>query len=242
MTPRSRALLPFAPYAVVSAVHVVALFLELPIHAPTKLLLMPALALGALWAAARPVPGLLGERGTRGAIVLLVAAIAFSWLGDGAATFFPMFDDELPMMLLCFGLAHVGYVLLMWRADGVAVRRFPAWALVYVGAYAALMALLVPHTGSLTVPVMIYGLLLVATAAVASRCGAVIAWGGAWFLVSDAILAFRIFVPEVMPAWTSGAVMLTYTLGQGLIVAGIVAALRRRRAAAVTPAAASAAS
>lgn len=241
MTPRTRALLPFAPYAAMSAVHVVALFLEHPIHAPTKLLLMPLLALGALWAAASPAPGLLGERGAQGAVALLVVAVGCSWLGDGAATFFPMFDDELPMMLLCFGLAHVGYVLLMWRVRGVAVRRFPAWSIVYVAAYAALMALLVPHTGALTVPVVIYGLLLVATAAMASRCGAVIAWGGAWFLMSDAILAFRIFVPEVMPAWTSGAVMLTYTLGQGLIVAGVVAALRRR-VAAPSPAAAAAAS
>lgn len=267
MTPRLRALLPFAPYAAVSAVHVVALFLDHPIHPPTKLLLMPALALGALWAAAWPAPGVLGERGgagggrgardargaggaggargargARGAVLLLVASVLLSWLGDGAATFFPMFDDELPMMLLCFGLAHVGYVLLMWRARGVAVRGFPAWALAYAVAYAVLMVLLVPRTGALTVPVMIYGLLLVATAAMASRCGPVIAWGGAWFLVSDAILAFRIFAPEAMPAWTGGAVMLAYTAGQGLIVAGIVAALRRRSGAAVTPAAASAAS
>lgn len=266
MTPRTRALLPFAPYAAVSAVHVVALFLDHPIHAPTKLLLMPLLALGALWAAASPAPGLFGaedgsgwvgrsgdaqeasgdrieslRRGAEAALLLLVVSVLFSWLGDGAATFFPMFDDELPMMLLCFGLAHVGYVLLMWRARGVAVRRFPVWALGYIAAYAVLMVLLVPRTGALTVPVMIYGLLLVATAAMASRCGAVIAWGGFWFLVSDAILAFRIFAPETMPAWTSGAVMLTYTAGQGLIVAGIVAALRRRRAA-VTRAAASAAS
>lgn len=248
MTSRARALLPFAPYAAVSVVHVLALFLGLPIHAPTKLLLMPALAIGVIWAAAKPSPGLLGAGGAggageaRGAIVLLVIAVGFSWLGDGAATFFPLFDDELPMMLLCFGLAHVGYVLLMWRVRGVAVRRFPAWSLVYIAAYAALMALLVPHTGALSVPVMIYGLLLVATAAMASRCGAVIAWGGAWFLVSDAILAFRIFVPDAMPAWTGGAVMLTYTLGQGLIAAGVVAALRRRQSAVATPAAAAAAS
>ena len=31
-----------------------------------------------------------------------------------------------------------------------------------------------------------------------------------------------------MPDWTSGAVMLTYTLGQGLLVYGIVSALRAR--------------
>lgn len=224
MSTRIRALVPFIPYIAVSIVHVVARFLDHPIDGPTKLMLMPALALGVIWASAsiRPWP--------RGVIALLVASVLFSWLGDGAAVFFPMFEDELPMMLLCFGLAHVGYLLLMWRARGVAVRRIPVWAPLYVLAYVALILILMPHTGALTFPVMIYGLLLAGTAAMASRCGPVIAWGGAWFLVSDAILSLRIFLPESMPDWTSGMVMLTYTLGQGLIVAGISAALRRRAA------------
>lgn len=224
MTSRARALLPFLPYLVASIVHVAARFLEHPFDGPTKLLLMPALAIGVLWASAtiRPWP--------RGAVLLLVVSALFSWLGDGSSTFFPMFADELPMMLLCFGLAHVGYLLLMWRARGVAVRRIPRWALVYAVAYIAMMAVLIPHTGSLTVPVLLYGLLLAGTAAMASRCGPVVAWGGAWFLVSDAILSFRIFLPEAMPAWTSGMVMLTYALGQGLIAAGVIAALRRRAA------------
>lgn len=218
----SRQWLPFVPYAVVSVVHVVARFFESPIDGPTKLMLMPALALAAVWATAtiRPWP--------RGAMTLLLAAILFSWLGDGSSTFFPVFEDPLPMMLLCFGLAHVAYVLLMWRGRGLPVRRVPMWALAYALVYAVLMVLLLPRTGALSVPVAVYGLLLVGTAAMASRCGSVIAWGGAWFLASDAILAFRIFMPEAMPDWTSGLVMLSYTLGQGLIVFGVALALRRR--------------
>lgn len=224
MTGGSRVLAPILLYAAIAAIHVIARFFEHPLDGPTKLLIMPALVLGVLWASAgiRPRP--------RGALALLLVAILFSWLGDGAGTFFPMFDDELPMMLLCFGLAHIAYVLLMWRGDRIAVRGFPWWAAVYALAYIALMVVLLPRAGSLAVPVAVYGVLLAGTAAVASRCGAVIAWGGAWFLVSDAILAFRIFLPEAMPAWTSGAVMLTYALGQGLIAFGIVAALRKRAA------------
>lgn len=217
-----RRLLPFIPYTLVSALHVVLLFADLPGAPPTKLLLMPLLAAAVVWVCR--------SEGTRfwGVAAALVLGIGLSWLGDGAATFFPMFDDELPMMLLCFGLAHVVYVVLMWRGPGIAERKLPGWSLIYVAAYVALMVVLVPHTGSLMVPVMLYGLLLVATAAVASRCGAVVAWGGFWFLVSDAILAFRIFIPDEMPDWTGGAVMLTYTLGQGLITYGIAAKLRRR--------------
>ena len=236
MRPMRISLIPFLPYAVVSALHVGALFVDHPIAEPTKLLLMPALALAAVWAtvwpAAAPSAGSPASPQLRpwprGAMALLLGAVLFSWLGDGAAVFFPMFEDELPMMLLCFGLAHVGYLVLMWRARGVAVRGFPLWALAYVAAYVVLMALLLPRTGALTIPVAIYGLLLVGTAAMTSRCGPVVAWGGAWFLVSDGILAFRIFAPEIMPDWTSGLVMLTYTLGQGLIVFGITGALARR--------------
>ena len=223
MTGPSRALAPVVLYAAVAAIHVIARFLEHPLDGPTKLLIMPALAVGVLWASAgiRPWP--------RGAIAMLLLAILLSWLGDGAATFFPMFDDELPMMLLCFGLAHVAYILLMLRGRRIAmVRTSPSVIIGYAAAYIGLMVLLLPRAGALAVPVAIYGLLLVATATVASRCRAVIGWGGFWFLVSDAILSLRIFLPEVMPAWTSAAVMLTYALGQGLLAFGIVAALRRR--------------
>jgi hypothetical protein len=217
----ARLWIPFLPYALISAVHVGLRLAEHPLDYLTKLLLMPALALAALWVMlrVRPVP--------RGATIVLLLSIVCSWLGDGAAFFFSGLP-ELPMMLLSFGLAHLGYVFLIWKVPGIARGGFPRWSWIYVGAYLALVVTLWPHAGSLLVPVMIYGLLLTATAAFAARCAPVIAWGGAWFLVSDAILAFRIFVPEAMPDWTSGAVMLTYTLGQGLLVYGIVSALRAR--------------
>ena len=49
-----------------------------------------------------------------------------------------------------------------------------------------------------------------------------VAAGGVLFLSSDTILSLRIFMPEVMPHWTSALVMLTYCAGQGLIVAGVL--------------------
>ncbi|WP_336662395.1 lysoplasmalogenase family protein [Leucobacter sp. USHLN154] len=226
MTERFRALLPFVPYLAVSLAHVIACFGQYAFEGWTKLLLMPALAAGVV-ASAVLVPELRLRPVPVGALALLLAAITFSWLGDGAATFFPMFESEIPMMLACFGVAHIAYIVLLWRTRGIAKRRLPAWSLVYVLAYLVLLALLLPHTKSLSIPVMAYGLVLVATAALATRCGAVIAWGGAFFLLSDAILAFRLFVPG-STTWTSGVVMLTYTLGQGLLAYGIVAALRRR--------------
>lgn len=206
----------FGPFIVLSIVHVAALAADADaLAAPTKLTLMPLLAFAVVW----------GSRGTpwTGSLTLLVVAIGLSWLGDGAGTFFP-FAPELPMMLLFFGLAHVCYIWLFWRR--LAVRRVPPWAAVYAAWWVVLLAVLWPHLGGLAIPVAVYGLVLGGTAVAASRCHPLIAWGGAFFLTSDSVLAFRLFLPDAMPGWTSPVVMLTYTLGQGLIAAGVLATVR----------------
>lgn len=207
----------FAPYAAISVVHVAALGLDSTIAGPTKLLLMPALAVGVLW----------GGRGTQWGrpATLLFAAIALSWLGDGSATFFPM-APELPVMLACFGLAHLAYIWLFARE--IAVRPLPVWTLVYAVWWVSLLLILFPRLGPLTVAVAIYGLVLAGTAATSARGNALVTWGGAFFLASDTILAFRLFTPEAMPGWTDPLVMLTYTMGQGLIAAGVVRFFRAR--------------
>jgi uncharacterized membrane protein YhhN len=214
----------FAPYAGVSLVHVVALAVDADVAGPTKLLLMPALALGVLWAG----------RGTAWGLpaTLLFVAIAFSWLGDGAATFFS-YAPELPVMLVCFGAAHLAYIWLFARV--IAVRRLPAWTLVYAVWWGVLLAVLWPHLGALILGVALYGVVLAGTAATAARAGRLVAWGGAFFLASDTVLAFRLFTPEAMPSWTSPLVMITYTLGQGLIAAGVVQALRHTASARAHP-------
>ncbi|MEU1973646.1 lysoplasmalogenase [Microbacterium sp. NPDC019599] len=211
----------FALYAAIALVHIAALAVGADaVAAPTKLLLMPALAVGVFVAG----------RGSRWglAYTLLFAALALSWLGDGAGTFFP-FAPELPMMLLCFGLAHLCYIWLFWRV--LAERPLPPWAAVYAVWWIGLLLILWPNLGALLIPVALYGLVLGGTAAAASRCHPLIAWGGAFFLASDTILAFRLFTPDAMPDWTSPLVMITYCLGQGLIAAGVVVAdgLRARR-------------
>ncbi len=207
----------FVPYALVSIVHIVALGVGADaVAGPTKLALMPLLAVAALWA---------GRGSTWGTpATLLFLALAFSWLGDGAGTFFPQVS-ELPVMLLCFGLAHIAYIVLFWRF--IRTKPWPAWALVYVAWWLLLVAVLWPRMGALSFAVAIYGLVLGGTAATAARCAPMVAVGAAFFLASDTILAFHLFTPEAMPGWTSPLVMLTYTLGQGLIVAGVATALPR---------------
>lgn len=217
------AVIPFIPYIVLSAVHVVLNLFGLSGGGyETKQLLMPALALAAVWSAwrIRPWP--------RAAMLLVLAALLFSWIGDGAGLFFPGLPT-LPTMILFFGVAHIAYIVLFWRAPGIErVRRVPWWALVYAGWWVAALAIVGPHAGGLLIPLAVYGIVLGGTAALSTRLGPVVAWGGAFFLVSDTIIAFREFMD--IPAWVGEFVMPTYTLGQGLIVFGAVAALRRSEA------------
>lgn len=210
----------FALYGVIAFVHILALALHADAVAePTKLLLMPALVL-AVFVAGR------GSQWGK-PYSLLFTALAFSWLGDGAGTFFP-FAPELPMMLLWFGLAHLCYIWLFWRI--LAVRPLPGWSAVYGIWWIGLLVILWPTLGALLIPVALYGLVLGGTAAAASRCHPLVAWGGAFFLASDTILAFRLFTPDAMPDWTSPLVMITYCLAQGLIAAGVVVADRLKTA------------
>ena len=208
----------FLPYAAVSLLHVALLAVQHPLAGPTKLLLMPLLALPVL---------VFARRLTTAPLLLLLAALLFSWLGDGAGAFFPA-GPELPLMLAFFGVAHLAYIALFARH--LARRRLPWWTLVYAAWWLAMILVLGPHTGSLLPAVAAYGLVLGGTAAFAARCHPLVAVGGAFFLASDTILAFRLFLPDALPGWSSPAVMATYTLGQGLIVAGALLTLRRKKA------------
>lgn len=208
----------WTPYVVLAIIHVIALAAQSPLTAPTKLTLMPLLALPVIASAPRLRP--------RVTVALLLTALVLSWLGDGAGAFFPG-GPELPLMLLFFGLAHVVYIVVFLRF--ASIRRLPRWTLLYAAWWIGMLAVVGAHVGNLFFAVAAYGLVLAGTAATSARGNAVIATGGAFFLASDSIIAFRLFLPDAMPAWTSPAVMLTYTLGQGLIIAGVIRALRSEK-------------
>jgi hypothetical protein len=207
----------WVPYVVLSLVHVTAIALDSPLAPPTKLWLMPLLAIPVIVTAPRLRP--------RPVVALLLGALLFSWLGDSAGAFFPALP-ELPLMLGFFGIAHLGYIVLFHRF--ARIRRLPWWALVYVAWWVGMLAVLGPHTGGLFPAVAAYGLVLAGTAATAARCHPIVTVGGAFFLASDSILAFRLFLPDGLPAWMGPAVMITYTIGQGLIVWGALRSLTRR--------------
>lgn len=206
----------WAPYIVLAIIHVSAIALDSPLAPPTKLWLMPLLAVPVLFAAPRLRP--------RAVLALLLGALLFSWLGDGAGAFFPALP-ELPLMLGFFGIAHIGYIVLFLRF--ARIRRMPWWTLVYVAWWVGMLSIVGPHTGGLLLAVATYGIVLAGTAATSARCHPIVAIGGAFFLASDSILAFRLFLPDGLPEWTGPAVMITYTIGQGLIVWGVLRSLAR---------------
>lgn len=206
----------FLPFAAASAIHVGARAVGADdLAEPTKLILMPLLAAAAVW----------GGRGSRQGLpmVLLMAALFFSWLGDGAAAFFPS-APELPVMLGSFGLAHICYIWLLARY--AADKPFPLWARVFPVWWVLMLVVLWPALDGLALAVAAYGVVLAGTAATAARCRPMVAGGGLLFLASDTVLACRIFLPESMPDWTSALVMLTYCAGQGLIGAGFLRTVR----------------
>lgn len=205
------------PYIVLAGIHVSAIALGSPLAPPTKLWLMPLLAVPVLIAAPRLRP--------RAVLGLLLGALLFSWLGDGAGAFFPGLP-ELPLMLGFFGLAHIAYIVLFARF--ARIRRLPWWTLVYVAWWVGMLSILGPHTGGLLLAVAAYGIVLAGTAAMSARCHPIVAIGGGFFLASDSILAFRLFLPDGLPGWLGPVVMITYTIGQGLIVWGVLRTLRRR--------------
>ncbi len=209
------------PYVLVVIVHLVSIVIGASsLVAATKPLLMPALLVGVLLAMpARRSP----------AMLWLSLALACSWLGDvllgdpGALGFL--------LGMVAFGLAHIAYIALY--LGPARTRRVPPRALVFVIWYAALVGLLAPHLGSLLVPVLIYGLVLGAAAAVSLGSTTLVAIGAGVFLVSDTLLGLDRFLPGLGDLALDAAIMLTYCAGQGLIALGVVVLARARAAAAV---------
>ncbi|WP_394551593.1 lysoplasmalogenase [Agromyces sp. MMS24-JH15] len=214
MSPGARRLL--WSYAALSLIHLVLLQTG-PGWAITltKALLVPLLVAAAV-VAVRP---------RRDApVLLLLAALAASWLGDVLLSV----DGWFVPGLLAFLAAHLAYVVLFLRlgGHGLGRRRPPGWTLVYAAWYAGFLALLAPHLGALLVPVAVYGAVLGTMAALAAARGPLVAIGGALFVVSDSVLALGRFLPGYEFALHDLVVMSTYLGAQALITIGVVRALR----------------
>ncbi len=207
----------FTPYIVVTVVHLAAIAAGPPeLVAATKLLLMPALLVGLV----------LGLPVLRTSLLLWGGlALVFSWLGDVLLQ--NPGDIGFLIGMGAFGLAHLAYLTLY--LGPLRTRRVPWWGILLgVAWWAGMLAALALWLGSLLVPVAVYGLVLGAAAVCALATRPLVAVGAAVFLVSDTLLALDRFLPGFSVLELDLAIMLTYCLGQGLIIAGVVTVARRR--------------
>ena len=177
----------------------------------TKPWLMPLLA-AMLWSTVR--------QSVFGGYRLILAGLLFAWAGDVALLFHGTAAFLIGMVL--FAGCHVCYIAAFVRGGQPRARRAVA---AYAVATVAALAWLWSGLGALALPVALYAVLLAAMAASSTGYGWRVGLGGGLFLVSDLMIAARVAGAGELPlggAW----VMLTYTLGQALIVTGWLAWLR----------------
>lgn len=213
-------LLPFAPFAAVTVVHLASLLATNQAWSSlTKLLLMPALLVALLWL----VLGVLRQPVSR-LLVLASLGVLFSWAGDA------FIGASFLLGLVCFAFAHVAYLLLFVLV--IRERRLSLWVLAFVVWWTGIVLVLLPWVDALLIPVMIYGVLIVGLAAVSFSTNRFVVVGAVAFLISDTLLALKTFVPGWDFYPISFIIMTFYLVGQGLIIYGTV-----HRARSLTPAA-----
>ena len=162
---------------------------------------------------------------------LLLAALAFSWLGDIVLSYAPQGELFFIIGLIAFLIAHIFYILLFYRSINKTVqsRGYPSWAWSMLVIYVCvLLALLFPHLGPLKIPVCIYALVIGMMLGMAIRgwahwplaAGASIVLGASSFVLSDTTLAINKFYTPL--PWASVLIMSTYLFAQWALVRGML--------------------
>lgn len=166
------------------------------------------------------------SRGNVTLLTLLMAlALIFSWGGDVAL----MFGDQYFLLGVgCFFLAQISYLFLFSKAVNQTVQ-FRWYYLIPFLAYGyTFFARLIPASDNLAIPLVVYGISLLAMAYMALlRKNATVAKSFTWvfvgallFVISDSILAYNKFIE----AFASGGlwIMITYLIAQFMICRGII--------------------
>lgn len=208
------------PFALLALVVVTVVHLGAQVAAPdgvladlTQILLMPAL----LWVL------LAGTPNPKSLLVRLVGvALVLSWLGDTLPRFTEDGSDlGFGLMLGAFFLAQLAYVAAFLPfASRSIIRRRPALLAPYVIVLGVIVAVSAQGAGALFPAVLLYGLVIVGMAVLATGIDAVATIGAVLFLVSDGLIALSAFAALELPlhgVW----VMLTYVLGQTLITLAV---------------------
>lgn len=207
-----------APFVALTVVHLAAHLLgQESIAADTKNWLMPTLLLGFLVNLPRPL-SLAGALGT-GALLSSTIGDASDLDGSGFLT-----------GLGAFAAAHVAYLLLFRFGLGLHFRDARPYAAAYLLLCGTVLFFVLPHAGAMAVAVIIYSALIVSMAALASAGSPWLRVGATLFVLSDSVLAMKLFVPGSEFPQIDFAIMSTYSIGQALMIWGVVMTQRTGRA------------
>lgn len=168
---------------------------------------------------------------------LLMGGLLCAWGADSLGQLAP----DVFQLLTVFGFlgALVFYSAALypvWARSRDAMRI--ALAIPYGAVVVGLFVACADGAGSLLFVVAAYALALAVTAFL-SAGGNGLTWsGGTLFLLSSSLLAMDWFLPGASIAYSTELVMLTYTLGHALLIAGMIRLMPRRRWTTCTPGAA----
>lgn len=163
----------------------------------------------------------------------IIAALAFSWLGDVLLQFQGKDSLFFLLGLSAFLIAHIFYILFFhFVRMKEAIKSNTIFLVIVVIYYTALIILLSPSLGEMKLPVRIYGIIISIMFMLAlhmlslgdKKTGRYMAIGAAMFVLSDSLLAVNKFYQQFEAA--SILVMLTYGLAQWLIVEGAIRYIR----------------
>lgn len=159
--------------------------------------------------------------------IILVAALIFSWIGDTLLLF--VFKDAMYFIagLVAFLIAHIFYIILftkeLKRANGKIELRKAGLLLIAIYLI-GLLLILIPHLGGLTIPVIIYAVVISTMLYMAyllsihlpKPASIYLLTGAISFILSDSVLAFNKFY---QPLPMSGfLIMATYLYAQWALV------------------------
>jgi len=156
----------------------------------------------------------------------LVLAVGLA-LGAAGDVFLALDESVLPLGIAAFGLGHLVYIWLFaqWRFKAGprgGMSRIIALVIAVLGL--AMLNWLQPHFGELRVAASVYNaiILVMAILALLGRAPTLAMIGALLFVVSDSVLAVRLFAGEL--GWAGPVVWVTYYLGQAGIALGLARA------------------
>jgi len=163
---------------------------------------------------------------------ILLAALTLSWLGDVILLFTDLGEIYFILGLVCFLTAHIIYCILFNKQKRNRKKQnkplFIFGSILIAFYLIGMISVLMPHLGSLEIPVSIYASVI--SIMLLFAFNGFLVWekpgnklvflGAVFFVISDSILAVNKFYAPIPKS--SFFIMLTYLLAQYLIVVGVL--------------------